>query len=126
VRPFALIADDHPASLDLARYLLEVGGFEVTCAKDGEEALSIAAARRPDVVVLDLALASIDGCEVRDRLAADPGLADVPVVAMSVYEIGDFCPGRTAADFAGYVGKPVEPATFADLVRAALPGRSQL
>ncbi len=121
--PLALVADAHPASLELARYLLELGGFEVLCAKDGREAMSLAVARHPDVVVLELDLAVIDGCEVRDRLAADPTLAGIPVVAMTVYEISDYCPRHTRADFTAYVRKPLEPATFADQVHAALPTR---
>jgi CheY-like chemotaxis protein len=121
MRPLALIVEDHPASLELARYLLELGGFDVICAEDGVQALSMAAGRRPDVVLLDLALAGINGCEVRDRLAADPKLGNVPVVVMSVYEVTEYCPEHTPADFAGHIHKPLEPATFADQVRAALP-----
>lgn len=116
----ALVAEDHPASADLARYLLEFDGFEVVCAADGSEALSLAAARPPDVIVLDLDLPAVDGCQVRDRLAADLTLSKIPVVAVSVYEISEFCPDHKARDFAGYVRKPVEPSTFADQVRVAI------
>jgi two-component system cell cycle response regulator DivK len=116
----ALVADGHPASAELARYLLAFDGFDVICAADGREALSLAAASRPDVVVLDLDLPVIDGFQVRDRLAADPALSKIPVVAMSTYEIGEFRLDHGPGEFAGYVRKPVEPSRFADQVRAAI------
>jgi two-component system cell cycle response regulator DivK len=121
----ALVVDDHPASVELARYLLEAGGLDVVCAQDGGEALALAAAHHPDVIVLDLDLPVLDGCRVRDRLAAAPTLAAVPVVAMSAYEIDEFCPDHGRSDFAGYVGKPVDAATFADQVCATIaePGQ---
>jgi CheY-like chemotaxis protein len=120
VSPLALVADDHAPSLELARYLLENDGFEVAGAEDGAEALALAEARRPDVIVLDLELPVLDGCEVRDRLAADPALSRIPVVVMSVLEIEEACPGVGRADFASYIPKPVEPATFAESVRAVI------
>ena len=70
--------------------------------------------------MLDLDLPVVDGCQVRDRLAADPALSKIPVVAVSVYEIDEFCPEHGPRDFAGYVRKPVEPSTFADQVRVAI------
>jgi CheY-like chemotaxis protein len=116
----ALVADDDPPSLELARYLLANGGFEVVCAPDGGEALSMAAAHRPDVIVLDLELPVLDGCQVRQRLAADPATSGIPVVVVSVLAIEEACHGHGPADFAGYIAKPVEPTTFASQVRAAI------
>jgi two-component system cell cycle response regulator DivK len=114
----ALVADDHPPSVALVRYLLERAAFAVVGAQDGAEALSLAAMRRPDVIVLDLDLPVLDGCQLADRLAADPALCRIPVLVVSVYEINEFCPSHGAADFAGYTRKPLEPTTFAGEVRA--------
>lgn len=118
--PLAVIADDHPASLELARYLLAHAGFDVECVRDGVEALSVIAALRPDVVVLDLDIPSIDGCELRDRLTAEPKLAEIPLVVVSVHEISVFCPDHVRADFAEYVRKPLDPETFASIVLATI------
>jgi two-component system, cell cycle response regulator DivK len=116
----ALVVDDDPASLELARYLLHYAGFEVICAQDGGAALLLAAEYRPGVIVLDLDLPVLDGGQVRDRLAADPSLTEIPVVAMSVQEISEFSPRHRAGDFAGYVRKPLEPETFIDEIRVVL------
>jgi CheY-like chemotaxis protein len=113
-----LVADDDPPSVALVRYLLELAEFEVVGAQDGAEALSFAATRPPDVIVLDLDLPVLDGCQVADRMAADPALCRIPILVVSVYEISEFCPSHSAADFAGYVGKPLEPTTFAAEVHA--------
>jgi CheY-like chemotaxis protein len=116
----ALIADNDPPSAELARYLLEADGLDVVCAADGEAALSLAAALRPAVIVVDLDLSVLDGCAVRDRLEADPTLAAIPVIAMSVYEISEFSPDHRPEQFAGYIRKPIDPTAFADQVRAAI------
>jgi CheY-like chemotaxis protein len=116
----ALVADDDAPSVALARYLLELDGFEVISAADGDEALSLAGARRPDVILLDLDLPVIDGCHVRDRLAADPALSTIPLLVVSVYRISEFCPDHDENDFAGYVRKPLDPAVLTDQVRAAI------
>jgi two-component system, cell cycle response regulator DivK len=118
--PLALITDDHPPSVALVRYLLELAEFEVIGARDGAEALALAAARRPDVIVLDLDIPVLDGCEVADRLALDPDLRRIPILVVSVYEISDFSASHGAADFAGYVRKPLEPTTFAAEVHAVI------
>lgn len=114
----ALVVDDHLPSVALVRYLLEMAGFEVTDAQNGAAALSLAAIRPPDVIVLDLDLPVMDGCEFADRLAADAVLCRIPILVVSVYEISEFCPSRGAADFAGYARKPVDPTTFVTEVHA--------
>jgi CheY-like chemotaxis protein len=114
----ALVADDHPPSVALVRYLLELAEFEVIDAGDGAEAVSLAATRQPDVIILDLDLPVLDGCQFADRLAADPALCRIPLLVVSVWEISEFCPDHGAGDFAGYVRKPLEPTTFAAEVHA--------
>jgi CheY-like chemotaxis protein len=120
VPPLALVVDDHPPSVELARYLLELDGFEVVCAGAGDEALSLASKRRPDVIVLDLDMPVVDGFEVHHHMAADPALSGVPVVVVTVLTIDEACTGHEPVDFAAYILKPVDPATFAAQVRAAI------
>ena len=99
----AVVVDDHPASRELARYLLAHAGLEVETASDGVHALSLIKTLQPDVVVLDLDIPGVDGCELRDKMAADPELAPIPIVVVSVYDIAEFSPNHTESDFAGYV-----------------------
>jgi len=67
-----LIVDDEPNIVLSLEFLLRQQGYEVTVARDGEEALAAAAAQRPDLVVLDVMLPGLDGFEVC------PGPEEVP------------------------------------------------
>ncbi len=63
-----LVVDDEPRYLKLVRYNLEVAGYEVITAANGEEALSLVAAKSPDLIILDIRLPGIDGYEVCTRI----------------------------------------------------------
>jgi len=87
--PEILIVDDNPADIDLTCEALaqSAGGFHVNAVNDGAEAISFlrregkyATAPVPDLVVLDLNLPRMDGCEVLSNIKADPALAKIPVV----------------------------------------------
>lgn len=58
-------------------------GFLVVAAEDGEQAMQLAAAERPDLILLDLLMPKMSGVEVLQHLAADPALRDVPVVILT-------------------------------------------
>ena len=75
-----LIADDEEDILGLLRLHLTRLGYEVVAARDGEEALRLAAERRPDLAVLDVSMPKLDGLEVTRRLRDGGG---VPVILLS-------------------------------------------
>lgn len=78
-----LVADDQADTRAMTAAHLERRGFTVVEAIDGPAALEIAAARRPDVIVLDVDMPGLDGFEVLDRLQRDPTLAAVPVIVVT-------------------------------------------
>jgi two-component system KDP operon response regulator KdpE len=75
-----LVVDDEPQILRAMRINLQARGYEVTTAADGREALDAAAARPPDVVILDLGLPDIDGVDV---IAGLRGWTNVPILVLS-------------------------------------------
>jgi two-component system KDP operon response regulator KdpE len=75
-----LLVDDEPSIHRFLRPALAAEGYDVVPANDGREALSLAAQRAPDVVILDLGLPDIDGKVVLRRLRA---WSDVPIVVLS-------------------------------------------
>jgi two-component system, OmpR family, KDP operon response regulator KdpE len=81
LRPTALLVDDEVQIRRLLRVCLEANGYRVIEASTGQEAITEAAQRRPDVVVLDLGLPDIDGVTVLKRLRE---WSQVPVVVLSV------------------------------------------
>ena len=80
-----LVADDEPEVVDLVRMMLEwQGGYRVTGAEDGEEALSRARADAPDLIMLDVRMPRKNGLDALKDLQADPALSCVPVIMLSV------------------------------------------
>jgi DNA-binding NarL/FixJ family response regulator len=99
-----LIVDDHPGFRRIARALLEAEGFEVVGeAKDGEEALRIAAELAPTLVLLDVQLPGIDGFEVASKLTS--GGEGPDVVLVSSRDGSDFGPLVAQSGALGFVPK---------------------
>jgi DNA-binding NarL/FixJ family response regulator len=93
MRPRVVIVDDDPSFLAAVRLVLEAEGFAVVGeALTGVEGIAVAAALRPDAVLVDVNLPDIDGFEVLDRLA--DGDASLPVILVS---------SRSATDYGGLV-----------------------
>ena len=113
----ALIVDDSASNRKLERDLLRSAGFETLESATGAEALRLAAAHEPDVILMDLRLPDIDGAEVTRRLAADPRTARIPVLAISALRLQGAGDWLEAAGFAGWIEKPIRVDGFADNVR---------
>jgi CheY-like chemotaxis protein len=107
-----LIAEDHPASLELMRYLLEANGYPTLTAVNGAAAVTVALRERPDLIICDLQMPSLNGYEVLETLKLDADLQRVPVIAVTAFSmLGDREKVLTAG-FDGYFSKPIEPETF--------------
>jgi PAS domain S-box-containing protein len=100
-----LIVDDDPAARDLLARFLEKEGFSVRTAADGRAGLELARTLRPRVVLLDVTMPRMDGWAVLRALKADPGLAAVPVVMVTIIDEQNLAFSLGAAD---YLQKPVE------------------
>ncbi len=83
--PVILVADDRPESVHLVRHLLQVEGYTVLSAYDGQEALDRTHEHLPDLVILDLNMPVVNGYEVCQRLKADPVTADIPVLMLTAW-----------------------------------------
>ena len=77
-----LLVDDEPSIIKMVSKRLELKGFEVLVATDGPQALEIAQRERPDFIILDLMLPTLDGFQVCQRLKSDQQSREVPVVIM--------------------------------------------
>jgi CheY-like chemotaxis protein len=80
-----LVVEDSPDTARSAQLLLTLWGYDCAVARDGAAALEAAAALRPDVVLLDLALPGVNGYEVARRLREDPATAAAFLVAVTGY-----------------------------------------
>jgi PAS domain S-box-containing protein len=120
----ALIIDDDPAARDLLSRMLAREGFRVRVAGSGEEGLSMARAEVPDVITLDVLMPGMDGWGVLQALKADPALADVPVVMVTLTDERSL---GFALGAAAYLTKPIERAELsAVLARYRLDGGARV
>lgn len=111
-----LVVDDSPVIRDLIAVNLELEGFEVVVAGDGEEALMCVAERRPDVITLDVVMPRLDGFETAARLRADPKYSDIPLILVTARAAAADLVRGEELDVDGYLTKPFEPAELVSLV----------
>jgi signal transduction histidine kinase len=116
VRRNILIADDNQDALESLALMLRMEGHEVVCASDGEEALALAGQRRPEIVVLDVGMPKMDGCEVARRIRAESWGRGAILVALTGW--GQDVDRRRSreAGFDMHLVKPVDPATLCDML----------
>jgi len=116
VRRNILIADDNQDALESLALMLRMEGHEVHCASDGEEALTLASQRKPEIVVLDVGMPKLDGCEVARRIRAESWGRDAVLVALTGW--GQEVDRRRSreAGFDMHLVKPVDPATLCDML----------
>ena len=114
-----LVVDDDPAVADSMTVLLELDGHEVRVAATGEEALALARAFRPQLVLLDIGLQGMDGYQVARQLRAQQG-ADERLCLVAVTGYGHE-EARTRSEEAGFdqhLVKPVLPEALGKLLEA--------
>jgi DNA-binding response OmpR family regulator len=107
--PVVLIADDDPDILELVSLTLERDGYEVVQARNGEEAVRLAAERRPHLAVLDLTMPGIDGCEVTRRLRAAESDRNLPILILSAFAEDRQTARALEAGADAYMKKPFSP-----------------
>ena len=78
-----MLADDEQHVRDMIAFRLRSAGHQVVAARDGGEALQLATAEKPDLIILDVMMPVLDGFEVLRRLKADPALQAIPVIILS-------------------------------------------
>lgn len=113
-----LLVEHDPVNRGAVLEVLEDLGFEVDCADDGEEATEMAGNRRYDLVLLDAHLPGIDARDVRQRLRALPGWANVPLLGLVIGEAGSEQARCIEADLDDCLAWSPEPeAVYAALAR---------
>lgn len=119
--PRVILVDDHPAMLRQVAELLD-GQFEVLAAlRDGGQLEAAAAAVKPDLIVLDIALPGLSGIDLARRLADAGSLARI--VFLTVHADADYAREALAAGGMGYVVKPRLASDLLPALRAAQEGR---
>lgn len=118
--PCVLIVEDDPDIREFMELLLIDAGYDTMTAENGARGLESMRARRPCLVLLDLAMPVMDGWGFRERQLADPELAKVPVVCVTAA----FDPASVSARLkVPCLPKPVSFSAVLDAVQHACGGR---
>jgi CheY-like chemotaxis protein len=113
-----LIAEDNPINRELLRELLEMRGYAVLEACDGQEALAMVEQAPPDILLLDIGMPRLDGFAVVSKLRENPRFTSLPVVAVTAYAMQGDREKIMNSGFDGYLSKPVNSqALFQELDR---------
>jgi CheY-like chemotaxis protein len=100
-----LVIDDEPAVRDLMQRFLTKEGFRVVTAPGGEDGLKLARELKPDAITLDVMMPGMDGWAVLTALKADPAVADIPVIMLTIVDDRNLGYTLGAAD---YLTKPID------------------
>jgi CheY-like chemotaxis protein len=116
-----LVVDDYDEIRFLTRQALESFGYRVLEASSGAEAVRVAQADAPDLILLDLSMPSMDGFATIHQLRRLLGLRDVPVIAFSAHTAREIREDALAAGCREFITKPVPIEKLKSVVQRHLP-----
>ena len=103
-----LIVEDNPINRDVLGRRLERRGFSIRFAEDGPSGIAAAKALMPDVILMDIGLGEMDGCEATRRIRADPETAALPIIALTASAFESDRANALAAGCIDFDTKPVD------------------
>ena len=119
-RPRIVVVDDEAIVCESLRIQLEAAGFHAVAVEDPRRALSVVAAERPDLIVLDLYMPGMDGREIARAVKADPAVSSAKILLLTgSSEAVDVVTGLDAGAI-DYMTKPVDGEALTAKIRALL------
>ena len=118
--PKILLVEDNEMNRDMLTRRLERKGYEVVAATDGQQALDMARAEAPDLILMDLSLPVLDGWEATRRLKAAEETRAIPVLALTAHALAEEREAALAAGCDEYDTKPVDLARLLSKIEALL------
>ena len=111
-----LVVEDNDDYRDLVDFYLKLKGFDVIIAKDGVEAVELSSSEHPQIILMDLNLPNLDGCQATRIITRNQATKDIPIIAVSAN-----CSGKTGemalrVGALGCVQKPVDIESLPDLI----------
>jgi two-component system cell cycle response regulator DivK len=107
-----LIVEDNELNMKLFNDLLEAHGYETIQTRSGMEALSLARAHRPGLILMDIQLPEVSGLEVTKWLKEDDDLRDIPVIAVTAYAMKGDEERIRQGGCEAYISKPISVPGF--------------
>ena len=104
-----LVVEDQNDDRQIIRDMLVGTGYAITEAEDGEQALAAVAKERPDLILMEIQLPSMDGYEAMRRIRTDPALLSIPIIAVTSFAPRGEEQKARAAGCDHFVPKPYSP-----------------
>lgn len=120
VVPTVLLIDDEESARRLVKLLLELEGYHVLTAPNGEEGLILAKVERPDVILLDIIMPKLNGHEVLRRVKSDPDTSSIPVIMLTARGADHDIAASFRFGATCHIEKPFETKDLLEKIRAAL------
>jgi CheY-like chemotaxis protein len=117
-----LIVDDQIEVRELVQVTLEIGDYQILTAENGQQAIEIAQAEHPDIILMDIMMpgSKVDGLEACRRLKKDPATGDITIVMLSAKgQESDLHAGK-AAGADDYFSKPFSPIALIEKVEQVM------
>jgi len=116
-----LLVEDSEDNRAMMKRLLEMSGYEVREAINGEQAVEKAQSISPDLILMDLSLPRIDGLTASRLIRRIPQLKQVPIVVVSAHDTSDFHAEALASGCNEYVTKPIDFGQLELLLKRLVP-----
>ncbi len=120
-KPKILYVEDHQGNIYVMETRLKRWGYQTIVAMDGEEAIAMANASMPDLILMDLQLPITDGLEATRQIKADAKTKHIPIIAVSSYAMYDDRDKALAAGCDAYYSKPVDFHLLRTHIKELLP-----
>jgi len=123
VSPLILLAEDNEANIATFSSYLEAKGYRVLLATDGQQAINLAKAEHPDLILMDIQMPVIDGIEAIKQIRLDPNLVNIPIIALTALAMAGDRDRCLEAGANEYLSKPIKLKALADTIRSILGNR---
>jgi two-component system, cell cycle response regulator DivK len=115
-----LIVEDNELNMKLFHDLLEAHGYKTIQTRNGIEALDLARAKRPDLILMDIQLPEVSGLEVTKWIKEDDDLRSIPVIAVTAFAMKGDEERIRQGGCEAYISKPISVSKFLETVRTYL------
>jgi len=120
VSPLILLAEDNEANVATFSSYLQAKGYRLVVANDGQQAIAIAKAEHPDLILMDIQMPVMDGLEAIRQIRRDPDLVDVPIIALTALAMTGDRERCLEAGANDYLSKPIKLRSLTQLMQTLI------
>jgi PAS domain S-box-containing protein len=120
IAPLILLVEDNEANIQTTTSYLTALNYRIIVAKNGEEAVSMAKANSPDIILMDIQMPGIDGLEATRQIRLDPNLINTPIIALTALAMEGDRDRCIAAGANEYLSKPIKLKQLATVIQQLL------